>query len=57
VLEVNEEVNRDTSLVENDPYGEGWLLRISPSNLEEDLKNLLEVNESEVAVENAAENS
>jgi glycine cleavage system H protein len=41
VVEVNEEVNRDTSLVENDPYGKGWLLRISPSNLEEDLKNLL----------------
>jgi FixJ family two-component response regulator/glycine cleavage system H lipoate-binding protein len=46
VIEVNEEVNRDTSLVEDDPYGRGWLLRISPSNLEEDLKNLLHVDKN-----------
>jgi len=57
VIEVNEEVNRDTSLVENDPYGEGWLLRVWPSNLEEDLKNLLRVNECEIAVKYGAETS
>lgn len=41
VVEVNEELNRDGSLVENDPYDKGWFLRLAPSNLEEDLKNLL----------------
>lgn len=43
VVEVNEELNKDTSLAEIDPYGKGWFFRIKPSNLEEDLKNLLYV--------------
>lgn len=48
VIEVNEEVNRDTALVEQDPYGKGWLFRVAPSNLEEELKNLLYVDKSQV---------
>jgi glycine cleavage system H lipoate-binding protein/ActR/RegA family two-component response regulator len=43
VIEVNEEVNKDASLVDHDPYGRGWLFKVSPSNLEEDLKNLVYV--------------
>jgi len=49
VIEVNEDVNRDTSLLENDPYGEGWLFRVAPCNLEEELKNLLYVNKNRMA--------
>lgn len=41
VKEVNEKVINNPSIVNQDPYGEGWLVVIEPMNLEEELKNLL----------------
>ncbi len=41
VVEVNEKFKEDSSLLRRDPYGEGWLFRIEPTNLEEDLKGLI----------------
>jgi heterodisulfide reductase subunit C len=41
VLEINGDVLRDYSLVKIDPYGSGWLLRIEPSKLGEEMKNLI----------------
>lgn len=41
VIEVNAKLKQDHSLLRKDPYGEGWLFRIEPTNLEEDLKGLL----------------
>jgi len=41
VKEVNEKVVNDPSIVNKDPYGEGWLVIIEPQKLEEELKNLL----------------
>lgn len=41
VKEVNEKVINDPSIVNKDPYGEGWLVIIEPRKLEEELKNLL----------------
>ncbi len=41
VREVNYELDRDPSLLNKDPYGRGWIVHVLPSNLEEDLKNLL----------------
>ncbi|UCD84683.1 MAG: response regulator [Deltaproteobacteria bacterium] len=41
VAEVNQELKRDAGLVNKDPYGKGWIARVNPSSLEEDLKNLL----------------
>jgi YesN/AraC family two-component response regulator len=41
VVEINEKLKEDYSLVRKDPYGSGWLFRIEPTNLEEDLKGLL----------------
>jgi len=35
VLEVNESINDQPELVNNDPYGEGWMIKISVSNPEE----------------------
>ena len=32
VIEFNEAVEGDSSLVNNDPYGEGWLIKIKMSN-------------------------
>ena len=40
VLEINETINDQPELVNNDPYGEGWMIKVSVANLEE-LNNLL----------------
>ena len=41
VLEINETINDQPELVNNDPYGEGWMIKISVANLDE-LNNLLD---------------
>jgi glycine cleavage system H protein len=41
VTEVNEELDTDTSLVNKDPYGEGWIFKVKPSRLDDDLGTLL----------------
>ena len=41
IAEVNEDLDEDTSLINTDPYGKGWILVIEASNLDEDLGNLL----------------
>jgi glycine cleavage system H lipoate-binding protein/ActR/RegA family two-component response regulator len=41
VIEVNEGLNKYPLTVNMDPYGKGWLVRIEPSKLEEELKNLV----------------
>ncbi|MBW2008620.1 MAG: glycine cleavage system protein H [Deltaproteobacteria bacterium] len=41
IVEVNEELEEDTSLINTDPYGEGWILVIDASDLEEELENLI----------------
>lgn len=41
VLEINETINDQPELVNNDPYGEGWMIKISVAN-PEDLNNLLD---------------
>ncbi len=33
VLEVNEALDDDPSLVNTDPYGQGWIIKISPSDV------------------------
>lgn len=42
VAEVSEEMGSDPSSVKDAPY-EKWLIKVKPSNLEADLKNLLDV--------------
>jgi len=46
VEEVNEEVVDNPQLINEDPYGKGWLIVVSPSNLDEDLKTLMSYEES-----------
>jgi glycine cleavage system H protein len=41
VTAFNEGLWDDASLVNNDPYGEGWMVKITPSNLDEDLSKLM----------------
>ncbi len=41
IVEVNEELEEDTSLINTDPYGAGWILVIEASDLEDELDNLM----------------
>ena len=45
IEELNESLTNNPSTIVKDPYGEGWAVLIKPTNLEEDLKNLLHTNE------------
>jgi glycine cleavage system H protein len=40
--EVNEEAISNPALLNDDPYGEGWLLVVSPINLKKELKELMD---------------
>ncbi len=40
IKEVNEELLDNPTLIHEDPYGEGWIAVIEPTNLEEELKKL-----------------
>ena len=42
IVEINEELEEDTSLVNKDPYGEGWILVIEAENLDSELGNLMQ---------------
>ena len=42
VVEVNEELEDTPDLINGGPYEQGWIFKIEPSNLEEDLKNLMQ---------------
>lgn len=41
IVEVNEGLKRNPRLIVEDPYGAGWVAVVEPSNLNEDLKNLI----------------
>ncbi|MBX9187488.1 glycine cleavage system protein GcvH [Bacteroides sp. K03] len=41
VIEQNESLEENPELVNKDPYGEGWLIKMKPANLK-DIENLLD---------------
>jgi len=41
VAEINEELEEDTSLINSDPYGKGWILVLEASNLDDELGGLM----------------
>jgi len=41
IVEINEELEDDTSLINEDPYGKGWILVIEATDLDKDLPNLM----------------
>lgn len=43
ITEVNGGVQSRHSILLDDPYGEGWILRLKPTNLESELTNLIQV--------------
>ncbi len=40
IIDINNKIIEDSTLLEKDPYFKGWIYRIIPNNLEHDLKNL-----------------
>ncbi|MDF1557106.1 MAG: glycine cleavage system protein H [ANME-2 cluster archaeon] len=40
VIEVNPEIEDNLELLADDPYGEGWMIKVEPSNPEADLGKL-----------------
>ena len=40
ILEVNEELEDDCTLMNKDPYGKGWIMVVKPSNLDDEIKSL-----------------
>ena len=42
IAEVNEELENDATLINQDCYGEGWIILIEPSDLDDDLENLMQ---------------
>lgn len=41
IIEVNNDLRKNPKLISSDPYGAGWVAVLEPSNLDEDLKNLV----------------
>jgi glycine cleavage system H protein len=41
ILAINEAVMANPSLVNDDPYGEGWIVKLRPSNADEDKAELV----------------
>ena len=41
IVEINEDLEDDTSLVNQDSYGKGWILVIEATDLENELSNLM----------------
>jgi glycine cleavage system H protein len=46
IEEANAEVQSKPELLNEDPYGKGWLLVIKPSNLQAELANLMNFNQA-----------
>lgn len=44
ILEMNEAIEDNPELVNEDPYGEGWLIKVKPTNLD-DFNSLLNAEE------------
>ncbi|MDO9098541.1 MAG: hypothetical protein Q7U60_10530, partial [Candidatus Methanoperedens sp.] len=45
VIAVNENIEDELDLLTKDPYGEGWLIKVKPGNLKDDLKALVHGND------------
>jgi len=44
IKEVNEGLKDNPEPINKDPYGEGWLILVTPSNLSDELKNIMDFN-------------
>jgi glycine cleavage system H protein len=51
VIEKNEAMVESPELIAEDPYGEGWLLKVRVNNLDEELGDILSASEYKAQVE------
>ena len=42
IVEINEDLEEDTSLINSDPYGKGWILVLEASDLDSELESLMQ---------------
>ena len=42
IMEINEELEDECTLINTDPYDEGWIMRLRPSNIDEELGGLMQ---------------
>lgn len=42
IVEINEDLEDDTSFINNDPYGKGWIIVIEASELDSELDGLMQ---------------
>jgi glycine cleavage system H protein len=47
ITAVNEEVLKTPSVINDDPYGKGWIAVIAPSNLDEEMSDLIKGSDKE----------
>jgi glycine cleavage system H protein len=45
IAEVNEDVDANPKIINDDPYGKGWLIKVKPSNLQGDIAGLMKAND------------
>jgi glycine cleavage system H protein len=45
IIGVNGKLAKSPEMVNKDPYGEGWIAKLRPANIEEDLKRLMTAGE------------
>jgi glycine cleavage system H protein len=55
VIEVNQKLFKDTSLINKDPYGNGWVLTLKPYHLEKNLRLLYQGDQAKTWLENDAD--
>ena len=46
IVEINEELENDATLINQSPYGDGWIMLIEPSDLESELGSLMQGEEA-----------
>jgi len=51
IVEINEDLEEDTSLINSDPYGEGWILVIEASDLDTEMGSLMQGEALEVFID------
>ncbi len=55
IVEINEKLENSPELVNQEPYGEGWLFKLEPNNRESEVKELLKAEEYVKLVEKKAQ--
>jgi len=45
VIQTNEELESNAALINQEPYGNGWVMKVKPTNLDEDLGKLMRVDQ------------